>query len=281
MGDLTDTTNYSAKGGRGVDAKSSRCTGEAAPPETFDYEQYQDHLHLVRTYGPTARFMDRIIRKVGAPLRGLRILDLGCGTGHISLMMEPHNHVVSFDPALQGVRTTRARRRTPGGSVVGGGEHLPFRDGSFDCVLLIDVLEHIPDHEAVAREACRVLRPGGWVLCMVPENQRLYSRIDAANGHLRRYSRDELLRVFEPCVPEVLFDYGFPFMRLYLSVLARVHDDVVPQREPRGLARLAMGALSRALTALFTVDLLFAGWFRGVELVARFRKPAPPAPSTG
>ena len=33
-----------------------------APPETFDYEEYQHHLDLVRTYGPTALFMDRVIR---------------------------------------------------------------------------------------------------------------------------------------------------------------------------------------------------------------------------
>jgi len=52
----------------------------ATPPETFDYEEYQHHLDLVRTYGPTALFMDRVIRKVSAPFKGLDVLDLGCGT---------------------------------------------------------------------------------------------------------------------------------------------------------------------------------------------------------
>jgi len=247
----------------------------AAPTvEAFDYERYQDHLDIVRTYGPTARFMDRVIRRVGARLTGMRVLDLGCGTGHISRMFEGRNTVVSYDPALQGVRITRARRARRGGFVVGGGEALPFSDAAFDAVLLIDVLEHIPDHRRVATEIRRVLRPGGYVFCMVPENMRLYSRIDAANGHVRRYSREELLDVFAPCVPEVLFDYGFPFMRLYLSLLAPVHDAVVPQAPPTGLPRLAIRAASVALTALFSVDLLFAGWFRGVELVALLRKPA-------
>ncbi len=243
------------------------------PPETFDYEKYQDHLHIVRTYGPTALFMDKVIKKVSMPLTGLRLLDLGCGTGHLSLLMEQHNTVVSYDTAFQGVHTTRARRKTPGGCVVGGGEHLPFRGESFHCVLLIDVLEHIPEDAKVAEEVRRVLRPGGLVLCMVPENQRLYSKIDAANGHLRRYSRDDLLRLFAPCTPEVLFDYGFPFMRLYLNLLARVHDVVVPKTEPSGLTRLSMSLLSRTLAMLFSLDLLFAGSFRGVEIVALLRKP--------
>jgi ubiquinone/menaquinone biosynthesis C-methylase UbiE len=261
-------------------------TANARTPSTverFDYEQYQDHLDIVRTFGPTARFMDRVIRRVGARLEEMRVLDLGCGTGHISRMFEERNTVVSYDPALQGVKITRARRARPGGFAVGGGEHLPFRDAAFDAVLLIDVLEHIPDHRQVAREILRVLRPGGYVFCMVPENMRLYSRIDAANGHVRRYSRDELLDVFAPCAPEVLFDYGFPFMRLYLALLAPVHDTVVPQTPPTGLRRAALRALSAALTALFSIDLLFAGWFRGVELVALLRKPAlydPPVTAT-
>jgi SAM-dependent methyltransferase len=156
--------------------------------------------------------------------------------------------------------------------VVGGGEHLPFRDESFDAILLIDVLEHIADDAGVAREATRVLRPGGRVLCMVPENQALYSRTDAANGHLRRYHKDELLRIFTPCTAETLFDYGFPFMRMYLNVLGRVHDAVVPQEKPTGLKRAGLRAASAALTGLFSLDLLFAGWFRGVEIVAVFRK---------
>ena len=251
----------------------------ARPPiADFDYELYQDHLDLVRTYGPTALFMDKVLRQVSAQLHGLRVLDLGCGTGHISRLLEASNHVVSYDPALQGVRITRARRRTAGGFVVGGGEALPFRDASFDAVVLVDVLEHIADDHGVTREIHRVLRPGGRVLCTVPENQRLYSRIDAANGHVRRYSRQQLVDVFAPCTPEVLFDYGFPFMRLYLAALAPMHDAVVPQAAPAGLRRLALRLMARALTGLFTVDLLFATWFRGVELVAVFRKPSASGP---
>ena len=251
----------------------ARNSSGPTPPETFDYEKYQHHLDLVRTYGPTALFMDRVIRKVSAPFKGLDVLDLGCGMGHLSLLMERHNRVVSYDPAFEGVKTTRARRRTRGGFVVGGGEHLPFRDGSFDAILLIDVLEHIADDVGVAREATRVLRPGGRVLCMVPENQALYSRADEANGHLRRYARDELVRLFPACTPETLFDFGFPFMRMYLSVLGQVHDAVVPQEAPAGLKRAAMRAASVTLAGLFSLDLLFAGWFRGVEIVAVFRKP--------
>jgi hypothetical protein len=137
----------------------------------------------------------------------------------------------------------------------------------------INVLEHIADNAGVARETARVPRPGGRVLCMVPENQALYSRTDAANGHLRRFHKDELLRIFAPSSAETLFDYGFPFTRMYLNVLGRVHDAVVPHERPTGLKRAGIRAASAALTGLFSLNLLFAGWFRGVEILAVFRKP--------
>jgi ubiquinone/menaquinone biosynthesis C-methylase UbiE len=239
----------------------------------FDYEQYQYHLDIVRSYGPTARFMDGIIRRMGTSIVDMDVLDLGCGTGHISRMFEGRNRVVSYDPTVQGVRTARALQKTRGSFVVGGGERLPFADATFDVVLLIDVLEHIEDHQSVAAEIQRVLRPGGLVFCMVPQHMNLYSRIDAANGHVRRYERQELLDIFSPCTTEVLFDYGFPFMRFYLWILSGVHDEVVPTSRPVGLKRIGLNVLSGALKTLFTVDLLFSRLFLGVELVALLRTP--------
>ena len=137
-------------------------------------------------------------------------------------------------------------------------------------ILLSDVREHIADDAGVARNPARVA-PGGQSL-LVPENQ----------GALLAHRRGQwplalrtgtTLRIFAPCTAETLFDYGFPFMRMYLNVLGRVHDAVVPQERPTGLKRAGIRVASAALTGLFSLDLLFAGWFRGVEIVAVFRKP--------
>ena len=56
-----------------------------------------------------------------------------------------------------------ARRGSP--FVVADGQHLPFRDASFDCAISVKVLSHVPDWRLCLREARRVVRDGPFVLC--------------------------------------------------------------------------------------------------------------------
>ena len=52
--------------------------------------------------------------------------------------------------------------------VLATGDTLPFRDGVFDGILSIAVLEHVKDPFRCAAELMRVLKPGGWLKCCVP-----------------------------------------------------------------------------------------------------------------
>jgi SAM-dependent methyltransferase len=55
-----------------------------------------------------------------------------------------------------------------GGLSVADGTQLPFRDQSFDLVLLIDILEHTDHPQSIVSEAGRLLVPGGIVVATVP-----------------------------------------------------------------------------------------------------------------
>jgi len=98
------------------------------------------------------------------------ILDIGCGVGAFVRRLR------EFSPRVAGIDVD-FERVTEGGKAVPNlalavGERLPFTDGSFDVVLLHEVLEHVTDDETTLREAHRVLHADGRVVIFCPN--RLY-----------------------------------------------------------------------------------------------------------
>lgn len=91
---------------------------------------------------------------------------------------------------------------------------MPFDDGSFDAVMAIDVLEHIPDDRAAFRELHRILRPGGWALIRVPVD---YARavthedpaIQSLEDRAREYWHPMHLRLYGRDFPDRLREAGF------------------------------------------------------------------------
>ena len=110
-----------------------------------------------------------LIRKY-TPLDQARILDIGCGLGvYVRKFRDFSDAVIGIDVDRQ--RVSEGAKTVPG-LLLAAGEHLPFRDGHFDVVVLNEVIEHVSDDAATVREALRVLRSGGHVVIYAPN--RLY-----------------------------------------------------------------------------------------------------------
>jgi ubiquinone/menaquinone biosynthesis C-methylase UbiE len=94
-------------------------------------------------------------------LRGARVLDAGCGTGHFSLPLMAANAVTGVDISAEMLAFARAKGLAP---VRAAAEALPFAGGAFDVVLAASVIQLIPDGAALVRELLRVVKPGGRVV---------------------------------------------------------------------------------------------------------------------
>jgi exopolysaccharide biosynthesis WecB/TagA/CpsF family protein len=98
-------------------------------------------------------------------LRGMRVLDLGCGNGcYTEELARRAEFVCGIDvhmPHLQAFQQAIPR-------VQGRGEQLPFASDSFDAVTMIEVLEHTECDTTVLAECFRVLKPGGLLVLFVP-----------------------------------------------------------------------------------------------------------------
>ena len=67
-----------------------------------------------------------------------------------------------------------------------------------DCILYIDVLEHIEDDRAQIEAAARLVRPSGHIVILSPAHHWLFSEFDKRVGHLRRYNRAGLRSLMPP-----------------------------------------------------------------------------------
>jgi len=140
---------------------------------------------------------------------GDRLLDAGCGEGrHCFGALERGAHVVGLDldrDALRlasgALRARAAERGRLGATLQGNAFGLPFRDASFDKVICAEVMEHVHDYRAAARELVRVLRPGGRMAVTIPTatSEHLYLRLgddyfESPGGHIRIFRPRQLAR---------------------------------------------------------------------------------------
>jgi SAM-dependent methyltransferase len=129
-----------------------------------------DFGHSIRTTAERAAW-DRILDLVVGGGRGsLDALDVGCGTGFLSLELARRGHrVTGIDFAPQMLAEARKKAAAQGVAVrfeEGDAEQLPFAEGSFDLVMTRHVLWTLPHPEAAIDEWIRVLRPGGRLAAM-------------------------------------------------------------------------------------------------------------------
>lgn len=159
--------------------------------------------------------MQTVDFKIARLQDGQRILDLGCGEGRHALFAYHFADVesVGVDLCYEDVHTTSLKfrdfeepengRKSLQLCVADAGQ-LPFSDASFDRVICSEVLEHIPDYQAVLGEINRVLKPGGIFVASVPRfgpEQVCWWLSDdyheVEGGHVRIFRRRELQRAIE------------------------------------------------------------------------------------
>lgn len=111
-----------------------------------------------------------VLKSVMASLAGVKILDVGCGSGALARVLVAEGaEVTGVDPNLQAL--TAARSVAPAARFEqAGAEALPFEDAAFDVVLIVNALHHVPlaVMDRALAEAARVTRPAGLLVVIEP-----------------------------------------------------------------------------------------------------------------
>lgn len=137
--------------------------------------------------------------------RPLRVLDVGCGVGALSLYLAKHGcSVVGIDISPDAIEIAESARQAAGIEncrfMVG---ELGSGTGSFDIVICSEIIEHVPDESAFLERVVSQLRVGGLLYLGTPSTETalyrlgLLKKFDAEVGHLRRYTEAQLREKIE------------------------------------------------------------------------------------
>ncbi len=139
---------------------------ETEASEAPEAKGYGEQYYRSAFYDNTDYRISRLALLARADL-GIRILDLGCGPGAIAVRCAVlGSQVYGVDISKAALKLSAQRAREVGVRLAlfeFDGRSLPFRDSSFNSIIMADVAEHIDDKtlSCLLRESSRLLLPGG------------------------------------------------------------------------------------------------------------------------
>lgn len=245
----------------------------------------------LQSYGPRFLSRRRLIRRLVKAIRPNRTLDIGCGSGLITkVLAEASAQVVAVEVSEEAVDVSRHTLGEASNvllkvvDVFQSREAIDVWRGSFDLVVLSEVLEHIQDDEGALDTVRQLLGERGWLLVTVPGDPKLWNTEDEQAGHVRRYTREELRRKLTKQGFEIarMINWGFPLTKRLYQLEVRLllrgrpgQSDGKRHRTAGHRLLLPFLALTRPLfTALADLESLLSGFDRGVGYVVLARKAA-------
>ena len=193
------------------------------------------------------------------------VLDVGAGDGYLaSKILEwlpTGGRVVCFDPHYTDEDLSRFAATA--------GRGLTFSrerpTGRFDVLLLLDVLEHVPDDQDLAdRLVAESVNAEGWVVVSVPAWPRIFAQHDVALGHFRRYTPAACGRILRKANLTVMKSGGLFHVPLALRVVTFTREAIARRLRfrvapPANLGEWSHGPLfSAVVNGLLLADTFFS-----------------------
>lgn len=178
-----------------------------------------------------------------------RVLEIGCGTGaNLRAGKKQWATGVGIDLEMRALTYCHDLTVVRGDALAA----LPFADATFDAVVMLDVLEHLLDPNALMRETYRVLRSGAAIVIMVPAGPELWSYWDEMHGHQRRYTKPALAAIFGDGWRLEALEYSFSWMYPIVWAFRRVmgrrrrppgHSDFIEIPRPLNALQILFGLI--------------------------------------
>lgn len=172
------------------------------------------HISVHPWWHARARLVKKIIRlHFGLQLQ--KILDVGCGWGVTLKHLEAVGHDVwGLDIGHESLKLLDGPGRQLIQADIENGMIPDEMNGNFDCVMALDVLEHLDYPEEAVRNMIQLTRRGGLIIITVPAMMELWSEFDEIQAHRKRYAKHEVLELLEKMddLKEIQLGYCWPWL---------------------------------------------------------------------
>jgi glycosyltransferase involved in cell wall biosynthesis len=235
--------------------------------DLYDPDQYGSNVLVAMSQVP---HFNNWMADVLHPYVGARVLEIGAGIGNLTSILIPRDRYTAsdVDPNYLGYLGNFGEAR-PYMDVrqVDLEESADFDEieASYDTVVCLNVLEHVPNEAQAVRNLHRALEPGGRAIVLVPQGPKLYGTLDKALGHERRYTPESLR--------QALIRDGFEVERIFEFNRAAVpgwwFNGKILRR--RHFSRFQLKLFDWMIWLLRRIDGLFP--WHGISLIAIARRP--------
>ena len=151
---------------------------EGEEPQTQRQLFYEQYFNFIKKYVPMHPDMS--------------VLDLGCGRGTMGQFFRGRagiEDVTFLDESIEAIALAKDNFGLSGKFIVGSALELPFQDETFDIVVSMGVSEHVENYPKFFYEQMRVLKKGGYLICMTVPHKRSIQMLNILSRD--HYHRDE------------------------------------------------------------------------------------------
>ncbi|QEZ49023.1 class I SAM-dependent methyltransferase (plasmid) [Cupriavidus oxalaticus] len=155
-------------------------------------------------------------------------MDVGCGTAENLRAIQarfPRARLVGGEASLRALM--QGQRKCKAQLLQMDARAIPFAQ-AFDVLGAFDVIEHVDDDAQVLAEMYRACRNDGGIVLTVPQHPSLWSHMDDAAKHKRRYTRQELVKKVEAAGFEIVDVTSFMTLLLPAMAISRVWQRAKP-----------------------------------------------------
>lgn len=166
--------------------------------DLFDYSE----LNMPEvTKNEFCRLRESIIREISNDLS--LVLDVGCGNGWVSKKLIPlGKKVISMDiSSTNPINAIREVQHKNHAGLIADVYNIPLKENSIDCIIVSEVLEHVPDPKAAIINLIKLLKPNGKLIITTPYNEKIeYYLCVHCNmptpkfAHLHSFNEDSIIR---------------------------------------------------------------------------------------